>query len=200
MKSWRYLQTISLRALNSLFKGQVLSLSFLFLLLFCSSSFAQVEQTPPFSYYLVEKELQIISATKEALLYPSVPRYMRVITREQIDRWGAKNLFDLFRHLPEFYVRKSDFYLNSVGALGLRQSYFSEKVQVLIDGIPLADPSNGSSFSTNNNISLDNVERVEIIYGPMTSLYGFNAALAVINLVTYEPEDLKGKAGAFLNT
>jgi iron complex outermembrane receptor protein len=200
MKSWRYLQTISLRALNSLFKGQVLSLSFLFLLLFCSSSFAQVEQTPPFSYYLVEKELQIISATKEALLYPSVPRYMRVITREQIDRWGAKNLFDLFRHLPEFYVRKSDFYLNSVGALGLRQSYFSEKVQVLIDGIPLADPSNGSSFSTNNNISLDNVKRVEIIYGPMTSLYGFNASLAVVNLITYSPEDVKIKVGSHVST
>ncbi|TCK05418.1 TonB-dependent receptor plug domain-containing protein [Phorcysia thermohydrogeniphila] len=198
MKSWRYSQITFSGFLREVLKkgGNILLLFFLF------PPFvnAQTEQTFPFSYYLVEKELQIISATKEVILYSSVPRYMRVITREQIDRWGAKNLFDLFRHLPEFYVRKSDFYLNAVGALGLRQSYFSEKVQVLIDGIPLADPSNGSSFSTNNNISLDNVKRVEIIYGPMTSLYGFNASLAVVNLITYSPEDIDVKVGTSLST
>ncbi|MEO2083494.1 MAG: TonB-dependent receptor, partial [Desulfurobacteriaceae bacterium] len=81
--------------------------------------------------------------------------------------------------------------LKAVGALGVRQSYFSEKVQVLIDGMTITDPSNGSSFSSNNNISLANAERVEIIYGPMASLYGFNSALAVINIVTVNPD--KGK-------
>lgn len=194
MKKSQPWQETFLKALSRLTKF----LTFLFL--FTSSAFPQVAQFPTFSYYLVERELKIISATKESILYTSVPRYVRVITREEIDRWGARNLFDLFDHLPEFYVRKSDFYLNAVGALGIRQSYFSEKVQVLIDGIPLADPSNGSSFSTNNNISLDNVKRVEIVYGPMTSLYGFNASLVVVNLVTYSPDDVKGKAGVHVNT
>ncbi len=153
-----------------------------------------------FSYLLAEKEIEIISATKEAVSYQNVPRNVKVITREELDRWGVKNLFDLFRLLPEFYVRKSNFYLNVVGALGLKQSYFSEKIQVLIDGIPITDPSNGSSFSTDNNISLNNVKQVEIIYGPMTSLYGFNAAIAVINLVTYNPEDIDIKTGVSIAT
>jgi len=160
----------------------------------------QAQEGSVYSYFLVEKELKVISAAKEALTLASVPRYVRVITREELDRWGVRNLFELFKYLPEFYPRKSKFYLNAVGAFGLKQSYFSEKVQVFIDGIPLVDPSNGSSFSTNNNISLDNVKRVEIIYGPMTSLYGFNASLAVINLVTYSPEDLKAKVGGYLST
>ncbi|SMP01754.1 iron complex outermembrane recepter protein [Desulfurobacterium pacificum] len=166
----------------------------------CSLSLSSKAQDNNFSYYMVEKELEVISATKEYVSYTSVPRYMRVITREELDRWGVRNLFDLLRKFPEFYVRKTEFYLNAVGALGLKQSYFSEKVQVLIDGIPMMDPSTGSSFSTNNNFSLDNVKRVEIVYGPMTSLYGFNASLAIINLITYDSDDLNFKTGTYVNT
>ncbi len=142
-----------------------------------------------YSYYLLSQELKVLSATKESLPYSEVPRYTRVITREQIDRWGVRNLFELLDRLPEFYFWKSYFGLKAIGALGLRQSYYSEKIQVLVDGLPITDPSNGSSFSVNDIFSLSNVKQVEIIYGPMTSLYGFNASLAVINLVTYSPSD-----------
>ncbi len=142
-----------------------------------------------YSYYLLSQELKVLSATKESLPYSEVPRYTRVITREQIDRWGVRNLFELLDRLPEFYYWKSYFGLKAVGALGLRQSYYSEKIQVLVDGLPITDPSNGSSFSVNDIFSLSNVKQVEIIYGPMTSLYGFNASLAVINLITYSPSD-----------
>ncbi len=178
-----------------------------FPLFFCLLQFINLysaiasEVKPPISYYLVEKELKIISATKEATSYSSVPRFVRVITREQIDTWGARNLFELLEHFPEFYVYRSNIYLRAVGSLGIKQSYFSEKIQVFIDGIPLADPSNGSSFSSNNNISLNNVKRVEIVYGPMTSLYGVNACLAIINLVTYDAEDIENiKVGTAINT
>lgn len=143
-----------------------------------------------FSYYILNQELKVLSATGEETKLSEVPRYTVVITRQEIDRLGAKNLFDLLDKLPEFYVWRSFFGLRAVGALGVRQSYFSEKVQVLIDGMPTLDPSNGSAFSTNNNYSLDGVKQVEIIYGPMTSLYGFNASLAVINLVTYSPQEV----------
>ena len=142
-----------------------------------------------YSYYLISKELQVLSATKEKMSYSEVPRFTRVITRRQIDRWGVKNLFELLDRLPEFYYWRSYFGLKAVGALGLRQSYFSEKVQVLVDGMPISDPSNGSSFSVDDIFSLSNVKQVEIVYGPMTSLYGFNASLAVINLITYSPKD-----------
>ena len=153
-----------------------------------------------YSYYMLNQELEILSATKEKVSYVKVPRFVRVVTREELDRWGVKNLFDLFEKLPEFYPYRSYFGLNAVGALGIRQSYYSEKVQVLIDGMPIFDPSNGSSFSVNNNFSLSNVKQVEIVYGPMTSLYGFNASLVVINLVTYSPKDLKFKSSVTLNT
>ncbi len=143
-----------------------------------------------FSYCILSQELKVLSATEEETLLSQVPRYTVVITREEIDRLGAKNLFDLLEKLPEFYVWRSYFGLRAVNAFGVCQSYFSEKVQVLIDGMPTFDPSNGSSFSTNNNYSLDSVKQVEITYGPMTSLYGFNASLAVINLVTYSPEEV----------
>jgi len=157
-------------------------------------------QTEDYSYYLIEKELQVITATKEKTSLVQVPRYTVVITREEIDRLGAKNLFDLLDKLPQFYVWRSFFGLKAVGALGVKQSYYSEKVQVLIDGMPILDPSNGSSFSTNDNVSLENVKQVEIVYGPLTSLYGFNSVLAVINLVTYSPSQLRLNAESSIST
>ncbi|WP_456435016.1 TonB-dependent receptor plug domain-containing protein [Thermovibrio ammonificans] len=153
-----------------------------------------------YSYYMLNKELQVIAATKERMYLYQVPRYTVVITRQQIDALGARNLFDLLEKLPEFYVWRSFFGLKAVGAMGVKQSYYSEKIQVLIDGMPILDPSNGSSFSTNDNISLDNVKQVEIVYGPLTSLYGFNSVLAVINLVTYSPSDLKVNIDSSIST
>ena len=153
------------------------------------SLFSQAYSQELYSYYLLSQELQVLSATKEGIPYSDVPRYTRIITKEEIEKWGVKNLFELLDRLPEFYYWRSHFGLKAVGAFGLRQSYFSEKIQVLIDGLPVMDPSNGSSFSVNDIFSLANVKQVEIVYGPMTSLYGFNASLAIINLVTYRPED-----------
>ena len=161
---------------------------FLYLVLFLLIPTALFSQEL-YSYYLLSQELRVLSATKEEVPYSEIPRFTRVITREQIDRWGVRNLFELLDRLPEFYYWRSYFGLKAVGALGLKQSYFSEKIQVLIDGLPISDPSNGSSFSVNDIFSLSNVKQVEIVYGPMTSLYGFNASLAVINLVTYGSSD-----------
>ena len=153
------------------------------------------------SFAFIQKEVEVISALKQKEKLSNIPRQITVITRSDIDRWGAKNLFELLRHMPGFYVNVGSFGLMGVGALGIRQSYLSEKVQVLIDGHSITDPMNGSSFSSDNNITLDNVKRVEIIYGPMTSLYGANACLAVINLITYDAEDLKhGRFGTSFGT
>jgi iron complex outermembrane receptor protein len=175
---------------------RIISLLAFLLVVFSSSAFSQES----FSYYILNQELKVLSATGEELSLSKVPRYTVVITEEEIERLGAKNLFELLDKLPDFYAWRSFFGLKAVGAFGIRQSYFSEKVQVFIDGIPLMDPSNGSSFSTNNNISLKGIKQVEITYGPMTSLYGFNASLAVINLVTYSPDELNFKADLELSS
>ncbi len=152
-----------------------------------------------YSYYLLNQELKIISATKEKENLLKTPRYVRVITHDELERLGVKNLFELLDYLPEFYYWRSFFGLNAVGALGLRQSYFSEKIQVLLNGVPISDPSNGSSFSVNSVFPLSNVKQVEIVYGPMTALYGYNTSLAVINLITYLPND-KGKIETSIST
>ena len=142
-----------------------------------------------YSYYLLKQELKVITATKESESYLKVPRYMRVITREEIEELGVKNLFELLDYLPEFYYWRSYFGLNAVGAFGVEQSYLSEKIQVLVNGVPVYDPSNNSPFSVNSLFPLSNVKKVEIVYGPLTSLYGFNTSLAVINLITFTPSD-----------
>ena len=166
------------------------------LALFGLCGFADAQQNF-MSYYILQRELEILTVAKIPISYQEVPRKVRIITREEIERIGAQNLFDLLRYLPEFYVWRGHFYLKAVGTTGVRESYFSEKIQVLIDGVPITDPSTGSSFSTDDNIPLSGIERVEVVYGPLTSLYGFNASLVIINLIT---EKKANKVGVSLST
>ncbi len=57
----------------------------------------------------MNKELKVLAATGQEVSLYKVPRNVVVITREEIDRLGAKNLFDLLDKLPEFYVWRSYF-------------------------------------------------------------------------------------------
>lgn len=101
-----------------------------------------------------------------------------VITRETIERKAAVNLSDLLSH--ELGIRSS-----SDAALGSSismQGLGGEHVKILIDGVPVIGRKNG--IIDLDQLNLANVERVEIVKGPMSVLYGTDALGGVINLIT----------------
>ena len=60
----------------------------------------------------------------------------------------------------------------------------SRHTKVLLDGIPINDPSSASRLFDFSNLSVDNVERIEIVRGPQSTLYGTDAIGGVINVIT----------------
>ena len=111
---------------------------------------------------------------------------LTVITREQIEQSGHTEVLDVLRDVPGLDVVQQ-------GPSGGLTSVFmrggnSQHTKVLLDGIPLNDPSNatrGFDFST---LMVDNIERVEVLRGPQSTLYGSDAIGGVINIITRRGE------------
>ena len=109
-----------------------------------------------------------------------------VIRADQIERSGQSSVLEVLRGTPGLDVVQA-------GGPGRQTSVFlrganSEHTKVLLDGIPLNDPSGpnrGFDFST---LSLDNVERIEVVRGPQSLFYGSDAIGGVINIITRRGE------------
>lgn len=128
-----------------------------------------------------------INTTKIGIPEDRVGSYVSVVTREQIRRMQATSLLEVLQRLPGVDVVQN-------GGLGNSASIFirgmnAEHTLVLMNGIEMNDPiSPGRTFNFPDQISLDAVERIEVLRGPQSTLYGSDAIGGVINIIT-EPEN-----------
>lgn len=124
--------------------------------------------------------------TQQSVEAPSI---VTVITRDEILQSGARDLLEILQLVPSF-----QFALDVQGIVGIavRGQWGHEgKVLLLVDG----QRQNELLYSTTqfgNRYSADLIERIEIIRGPGSAIYGGFAALAVINVVTRTPKGLNG--------
>jgi outer membrane cobalamin receptor len=127
----------------------------------------------------------ITTATKSARTLEQTPSIVTVFSREDIDRLGARQLIDLLRYVPGFYEVGSQLERN-VAIRGVHAASPYHFV-VLLDGLAMNDFLFGSSSP--DSFSLEAAERVEIIRGPGSAIYGANALMGVINIITQKPGD-----------
>ncbi|MBS0849698.1 TonB-dependent vitamin B12 receptor BtuB [Citrobacter sp. JGM124] len=106
-----------------------------------------------------------------------------VVTREQIDQWQSKSLTDILRRLPGVDIASN-------GGLGQSSSVYIRGAEarhtlVLIDGIPLAKAGiTGTADFSQIPVSL--IQRLELIRGPRSAVYGADAIGGVINIITQD--------------
>ena len=123
-----------------------------------------------------------------------------VITRKEIEQKQYRTVFDALRDVAGLDAVRS-------GGPGSLSSVFlrgtkSEHTLVLIDGVEVNDPvSAGRSFNF-ANLSLANVERIEVLRGPQSTLYGSDSMGGVINVITRKGKgplsgDVSVEAGSF---
>lgn len=127
----------------------------------------------------------ITTATKSVRTLEQTPSIVSVFGREDIERLGARQLIDLLRYVPGFYEVGAQLERN-VAIRGIHASSPSHFV-VLLDGLPLNDFL--FSSSSPDAFSLEMAERVEIIRGPGSAIYGANALMGVVNIITRRPTD-----------
>ena len=137
--------------------------------------------------------IQVYSASKHMQSASDAPSSVTVITADEIQKYGYRTLADILESVRGFYIT-SDRDYGFVGVRGFgRLGDSNNRILVLVDGHRINDnvfgePYLGSEFL----VDVDLIERVEIIRGPSSSLYGADAFFAVINVITLKPPRLKG--------
>ncbi len=116
-----------------------------------------------------------------------------VITRDEIDRRAAVNVQDLLSQELNMRISNDPAMGSSVAINGTG----GEHIKFLVDGVPVTGRKNGNIDLAQMN--LNNVERVEIIKGPMSVLYGSDAIGGVVNLITrkQQPGVSSGRVNAY---
>ncbi len=139
---------------------------------------------------LLEEEF-VITPTKQSRPARKAPSIVTTITAKQIEQMGARNLMDALRIVPGLNIYIARYGQGEIAVRGIRTSG-SEKIRVMIDGHCINEYFMGSAMSINDDLELDNVKRIEVIRGPGSALYGENAFVAVINIITKDAQDIDG--------
>ncbi len=132
-------------------------------------------------------ETIIVTGSRTPLARDRLPASVSVIDRAQIEARQASYVADLLRHVPGVAVSRAGGFgtftqVRMRGAEG-------NQVMVLVDGIEANDPANGDELDL-GSFSTANVERIEVVRGPQSALWGSDALAGVINIITR-----KGEAG-----
>jgi vitamin B12 transporter len=131
------------------------------------------------------RESVVVTATKTETAREKVGNTVTVVDPDDSIPLAGRLLTDILRQVPGLDVRRS-------GGVGSETSVFirgadSDHTLLLVDGVELNDPSTPSRTSFGTHLTLDAVERVEVLRGPQGSLYGSDAIGGVINVITRAP-------------
>ncbi|MGA7826690.1 MAG: TonB-dependent receptor [Geobacteraceae bacterium] len=145
----------------------------------------------------------VSSASKYEQPVNEAPASVTIVTADEIKKFGYRNLADILQSVRGFSVTNDrNYQYVGVRGFGFPGDYGSRTL-ILVDGIRQNDAIYQSSAIGNDFVlDVDLIDRVEIIRGPSYSLYGSNAMLAVINVITKKGRDLggaevSGSAGSF---
>ncbi|MGM9571126.1 MAG: TonB-dependent receptor plug domain-containing protein [bacterium] len=130
----------------------------------------------------------VVTATKTEKELKDVANSVSVITRQMIEKSPYNNVVDLLTVLPGVKIQGKGAYggERAVSLRGLNGGPGSDKVLLLLDGRPV---NSAYSSSINwNSIPLENIEKIEVIRGSASALYGTNALGGVINIITRKPD------------
>ncbi|MDP1667324.1 MAG: TonB-dependent receptor [Methylobacter sp.] len=142
---------------------------------------------------LMTVELETVTASKYSQKLSETASSVTVIGKDQIQQFGYRTLSDILRTVPGFFITNNRAYDNA-GIRGFDQSAdYNGRMLVMIDGIRMNEAVYDSGFTDNAlPIDMDLVERVEVVRGPGSSLYGNNAFFAVVNVITKQGKDYQG--------
>ncbi|GAB3370504.1 TonB-dependent receptor [Spongiibacter taiwanensis] len=117
-----------------------------------------------------------------------VPASVSVIDRDMIIASGLREIPELFRLIPGTSVGARDGWNHVVSYHGTNYRD-SRRMQVLIDGRSVYQAGLATVDWSDIPITIEDIERIEVVRGPSTAAYGANAFLGVINIITRHPAD-----------
>lgn len=174
---------------KKIFFEQFLMLSFAY---FSSSSIAYSDQNDLLELSVEDLlNVEVISVSKKAKSLNDSPAAIFVISQDDIKRIGATSVPEALRLAPGIDVARIDANKWAISARGFN-GRFANKLLVLIDGRSIYTGAFSGVYWENQDVMLEDVERIEVIRGPGATLWGANAVNGVINIITKHSSDTQG--------
>ena len=154
-------------------------------------------QPPDISELPIEDLMQlpvpeVYTASKFEQKATEAPSSTTVITSEEIKRYGYRTLADILESVPGFY-NSYDRNYSYLGASGVNLGNANDRILLLVNGHRINNDLNDSAaIDTSFILDVDLIDRVEIIHGPGSVLYGNNAFFGVINVITRQGNQVDG--------
>ncbi len=174
----------------------------LFLLCACSNVIAQEKQDSNssvsisnyFSMSIAElMEQKVVTASKENEEIEDVPASVIIITKADIENYGYQSVIEILESTTGFF--KHDDYRNvGFGTRGFFSNVYNRSFVLLVNGIDQSSPFQAWNTTNLTTLQVENIEKIEIIKGPMAVMYGNNAFFGAINIITKLTEQETSKS------
>ena len=134
--------------------------------------------------------VEVITASQTTQKISDAPATIYVVTDEQIRDRGYTSLIELLEDIPEIEIqhKSASEYSSYYSFRGISGN---EKFMLLLNGIRINSMA-GTPHAVANNYSVANADRVEVILGPASALYGVDAFCGIVNIITKSGEEIKG--------
>ncbi|MES9935152.1 MAG: TonB-dependent receptor [Sedimenticola sp.] len=133
----------------------------------------------------------VLTATRIHQPLKSSPASITVIDRDMIEASGARIIPELMRLVPGFQVGMVTGWRYTASYHGVADQY-ARDMQVLIDGRSVYDPTHGGVSWSDLPISIEDIQRIEVIRGPNAAAFGSNSFAGIINIITEHPSSQQG--------
>jgi outer membrane receptor for ferrienterochelin and colicin len=135
------------------------------------------------------EEARVTTASRQPTTLQEAPATMHVVTAQDIQDSGAQTIWDALRTVPGVDVMIVQTFQGEVGIRGMNKA-LNNRVLVLLDGKPIL-----SGYFERVNweylpVGLAEIDRIEVVLGPVSALYGPNAISGVINVITKTPQQI----------
>ena len=151
------------------------------------------EPAEPSLEQLMKMEIPVVeAASKYKQKTTEAPSSVTIITSDEVKKYGHRTLADILQSVPGMFVSYDRNY-SFLGIRGFNRGDYNSRVLLLVDGHRVNNSlSDGASIGTEFLLDVDLIDRVEVIRGPGSSLYGNNAFFGVINVITRKGGDMAG--------
>lgn len=121
-----------------------------------------------------------VTATRNEQAMEAVNASVQAIGRKEIQKFSGRSITEVLQYATSVYVKDS----GSSSSVSIR-GFDSSQTLVLVDGLKRTEKYTGTNL---NNIQLEDIERIEIVRGPMSALYGADALGGIVNIITRKPQ------------
>lgn len=130
---------------------------------------------------LLAQENMVYSAARYVQTIAETPANVSIISRDDIQRYGYRSIQDALKSVPGVYDATSQWPALGVSGVAVPGD-FNSRILYLVNGMPVYEPTYGGFFL--DYVDMESIERIEVVKGAGSALYGSGAVIAIVNLIT----------------